>query len=115
LQGKRHSTAFLSPPSKRPQHGKEGVDGSSPSEGSAKVPHAGAFSLSRSDRLAPRRTCAGLASREGRGRICVEPGAGRRCSSSVAVPSSALALRARARSPARKPTETPDASAVAVP
>jgi hypothetical protein len=26
-------------------HGKEGVDGSSPSEGSAKAPHAGAFSF----------------------------------------------------------------------
>src|SRR6266536_6237970 len=35
--------------------GKEGVDGSSPSEGSAKAPHVGAFSLSRSDRLAQRR------------------------------------------------------------
>jgi hypothetical protein len=27
-------------------HGKDGVDGSSPSEGSAKAPHVGAFSLS---------------------------------------------------------------------
>jgi hypothetical protein len=27
-------------------HGKEGVDGSSPSEGSAKAPHVGAFSAS---------------------------------------------------------------------
>jgi hypothetical protein len=26
-------------------HGKEGVDGSSPSEGSAKAPHVGAFSF----------------------------------------------------------------------
>jgi hypothetical protein len=38
-------------------HGKEGVDGSSPSEGSAKAPHVGAFVLSRSGRLARRRSC----------------------------------------------------------
>jgi hypothetical protein len=31
--------------STRPLHGKEGVDGSSPSEGSAKAPHVGAFSF----------------------------------------------------------------------
>jgi len=34
-------------------HGKEGVDGSSPSEGSAKAPHAGLFV---SDRFAECRT-----------------------------------------------------------
>jgi len=40
-------------------HRKEGVDGSSPSEGSARAPHAGAFSLSRSDRLADSALCGG--------------------------------------------------------
>src|SRR5207247_7928752 len=40
-------------------HGKEGVDGSSPSEGSAKTPETGAFARSRSDRLAPGRACGG--------------------------------------------------------
>src|SRR6266511_560416 len=32
-------------------HGKEGVDGSSPSEGSTKTPHVGAFCFSKSCRI----------------------------------------------------------------
>ena len=32
-------------------HGKEGVDGSSPSEGSAKAPQTGAFSFTRTCRI----------------------------------------------------------------
>jgi hypothetical protein len=43
-------------------HGKEGVDGSSPSEGSAKAPETG---LSPSDRLAVYRTCGGCGARCG--------------------------------------------------
>jgi hypothetical protein len=36
--------AAVGNPRQRPRpHGKEGVDGSSPSEGSAKAPHVGAF------------------------------------------------------------------------
>jgi hypothetical protein len=67
-------------------NGKEGVDGSSPSEGFAKAPHVG---LSRSGRLARRRSCSGYGAvygalphatrplRRERGvRICAEPTGG---------------------------------------
>jgi hypothetical protein len=46
-------------------HGKEGVDGSSPSEGSAKARHVGAFPFRSTDRLGICRTCGGCGARCG--------------------------------------------------
>jgi hypothetical protein len=98
-------------------HGKEGVDGSSPSEGSAKTPHVALF---RSERLALRRTCGGYGAIYGafkqRGRAELSARPGRRSTAAGAVALFCLALVAElSLGPGRRRTADPARVLRAVP